>query len=629
MHRLRPLLSVALTAALVGALYGASEAMAVPLEGRLWIPSPALLVVAGALGGALLVALPGAILGLVGRGWTRGLAGGAAAITIAEIGLAVITDPPPFQEPAWYVGSPVALGVGLLLVGIFLGAGRVSRAVGPAWGGGVAMSPALAGVARRDSPPEVAASGERPNVLLVTSDTTRADRLAPYGNPRVKTPALSRLAAEGALFESAFAQIAVTGPSHTGIFSGAGTWNHGTLLNGIPIQDDQPLLPERLQAAGYHTGAFVSAYVLEAEMGFSRGFSTYDDDFSWLKGGSGLLAGRLLAGIKRRISPDEVLERLGGDTVDAALSWLEATPAERPWFLWVHLFDPHGPYAPPPPYDTLYYSEGADPRDPANTSMEQVENVAVYLEESLEGITDLDYVLAQYDGEISYMDAQVGRLLKALDARGEADDTLVVFAADHGESLGEHDYWFNHGDDVFDPSMHVPLILRLPGALPAGARVEELVELTDIAPTITELVGVESRPHPDGRSLVKLARGEARSKSIRRFARSLIFDREANLVDRAAGAITKPRWRMVGLRSDENLYVYRDHEDYDEAIYGVPQDENVYVDFYNTDNGEEILGILADNSRALLEIGAEGLEHSGQEMSQEQIDKLRELGYME
>ena len=622
MDRFRQLLPALLLAALGGGLYGAAEALSVPVEGRLWIEHPAGLVAFGFATGALLIALPGALVALAGKGRLRGLAGAAAAVSAIELAMMFVTDPPPFQDPPWWMHNPALLGGGLLGTVALVALSRRVQLVGQAWILGLMALPLASAAAGRSGGAE--SSGDAPNLLLITMDTTRADHLHAYGHKRIATPATDRLAAEGVLFERAYSQIAVTAPSHTTVMSGRGTWSHGTLLNGIPVSEDQSLLAELLSERGYRTGAFVSAYVLDHKMGFDRGFATYDDDFSSLEGSSGLLAGRLWAGLVRHFSPDTVLERVGGDTVDSALSWLEAAPADRPWFLWVHLFDAHGPYEPPPPYDTMYYQ--GDPRDPSNKSMERVDHVAAYLESSLEGITDLNWVIAQYDGEISYADAQVGRLLDALDERGEAGDTLVVLAGDHGESLGENGVWFNHGDDVFDASTHVPLIMRWPGEVPAGQRVGGIVELTDVAPTVHALLGLEVAGPLDGHSLVPTwTRGESREA-----ARSLIFDREANIADREAGISAKPRWLMAGLRSDEALYVHRDHEDFYDALYENDRPEvDVIKAWYEDGVKRERIDAYKKVAAALIEVSAAGVERSGQEVSAEARRKLEELGYIE
>jgi len=592
-------------------LYGLSEAFAVPLEGRLFVPHPGLLIALAAALTAVLYAVPGGLIGLLGRGWPAGMAGAVVALGSTELALAVATDPPPFTEPAWYVGSPLALGLGLAALAAFLVAARRWPVLAPLGLVALCALPLAAATGRAE---QVEPEADYPNVLLVTMDTTRADYIGAWGHPRSRTPVIDSLAAGGAMFERAYAQIAVTNPSHTTIHSGLGTWSHGTLLNGVPSPSEPDYLAERLGGLGYRTGAFVSAYVLEAEMGLSQGFATYDDDFSWHKG-SDLLPFRILAAAKRRLAPDHVLERRGGDTVDAALGWLDQD--DGPWFLWVHLFDPHGPYEPPPPYDTMFY-EG-NPTDPANTSMDGVKNVAVYLKDSLQGITDVDYVLAQYLGEIAYADEQIGRLIGAVEERGERGETLVVVAADHGESLGEHDVWFNHGDDVYAPSTHVPLVFNWPGRVAPG-RYDALVELSDVAPTVYELLRLPALSATSGSSLVAVMDGGGG----RAFSRSMIFDREANVADREAGKGAQPKWRMAGLQGADSLFVHRDHADFDDAYYlsDAPEDDV-------SGQHAELLGTLRPFAAQLLEQGAAGVERSAIELDEETRKQLEALGYVE
>ena len=394
-------------------------------------------------------------------------------------------------------------------------------------------------VSTADSPAGPArASG--PNILLVTLDTTRADRGDPTGAHQVSMPTLDRIAREGARFDRAYAQIPVTGPSHATILTGRGPWEHGNLLNGLALPTAFPLLSEVLRSDGYATAAFVSGFVLEGDLGFARGFEVYDDDFDGTGVWRHTSPGALFAMATRRFRPDDVLERRGDRTVDAALAWLEQ-PRDRPFFLWVHLFDPHGPYTPPPPWDEHYY-EG-DPRDPGHHSMEQVTGVAPYLRSSIDGITDAAWVQAQYEGEISFADQQAGRIVDAL----RREDTLVVVTADHGESLGEHGVWFNHGDDVYGESTRVPLAIRWPDRIAAGTIVPRPVELTDVAQTILDLVGVSSR-----------LGGSSLFASERSYARSICFDRAANRRAREAGAIDRPTYRMVALAGVDGTFVHRE-----------------------------------------------------------------------
>ena len=477
--------------------------------------------------------------------------------------------------------------------------------------------------ARRDLPSLGVPAPDALSVMLITSDTTRADYIGAYGDSTMKTPRFDALAAQGALFEEAYSQIPVTGPSHTTLFTGQAPWEHGALLNGVSVNPNVEMMAEHLRKQGWRTGAFVSAYVLEGKLGFSRGFEVYDDDFSWLQGWASTLPGRLSAAFTRRFNPEHVLERRGGRTVDQALDWLGGIE-EKPFFVWVHLFDPHGPYAPPPPWDTAYYQ--GDPRDPAHTSMSQVEGVASYLKPTLEGITDVEWVRAQYAGEVSYADEQLGRLLDWLDETGRADSTLVVIAGDHGESLGEHNVWFNHGDDLFEPSTKVPLAMRLPGSIPAGTAVSVPVELTDVAPTIYELLKLDPPSTVKGAPLTETFTNPYFYP--RPEARGLTFDRQANLAARKAGEITAPIYRMMSLRKPGSfLFVYRDAPGLENALYdlsdgGTDQDPPV--------DNPGLSRALAETAHSyILQMTSADLARSGQELDEETRQKLEALGYIE
>jgi arylsulfatase A-like enzyme len=545
-----------------GALFGAAESSRVVTGSSLLLSGGGVvaLVAAGTASVALssafaalpLVALPPRPLG---RSRWLGFLVGLAAPVAAAMGVWWFTDPPPFVDPLPLQGNPLAFAGALAVLAggvlvAYQGARGARATAATALALAVAAGVWVAAGVRSTRPATQALPAGAPNVLVVTLDTTRADRFGAYGNAEADTRHFDGVGRDGALFTDAMAVAPVTGPSHASMFSGAGPWDHGVLLNGVPLPE-RPLLAEVLRAHGWATGGFVSAYVLDGDLGFRRGFDVYDDDFGWLKGGEDLLVARVLAMVRRAADPDEVLERRGGDTVDAALDWL-AVQDGRPWYLWVHLFDPHGPYAPPPPWDTRYYQ--GDPTDPANTSMKGVKNVAAYLTKSLQGITDVDYVLAQYDGEVGYADTQVGRLLTTVAERGEAQDTLVLVIGDHGESLGENDVWFNHGDDVYETSVHVPFALRWPARVPAGTQVTSPFEGSDLAPTVLDLVGIRPPETMTGRS----AAAQFTTPGGRSSARSVCFDREANRSERAAGRITKPQYRMASTRSQDARYVLQE-----------------------------------------------------------------------
>ncbi len=613
-----------------GAVFGLAEVARVLGAARLYLSTldTVALLALGTITPALLALCVVPVLILVpprplGRERWLGFVGGLTLAVLADIGVWWFSDPPPFQDPLPLQGNPLAflvvaalaVGLGLAIWRFVQGAGRVAGAIAMLstglliWAASARSVPAAA---TEPLPPGA------PNVLLVTLDTTRADHIGAYGNT-IDTPAFDRIAKDGALFLDASAVAAVTGPSHTSMLTGSGPWDHGVLLNGIPIPQDRTLLAEVLHDRGWSTGAFVSSYVLDGSHGFRRGFQVYDDDFGSLPGAQSLLIPRIFAMLERHFHPDEELERRGGDTVDHALTWIG--DQHGAWFAWVHLFDAHGPYEPPPPFDTRYYQ--GDPRDPAHSSMSQVKNVAAYLKKSLEGITDVNYVTAEYDGEISYADSQLGRLLDAVDTK----NTLVVVIGDHGESLGEHGVWFNHGDDVYEASVHVPFAVQWPGRVNAGVRVAKPFEGTDLAPTVLALVGVPRAPSMTGLSAAGLIgdfEGDGRIE-----ARSLCFDRAANVAGRERGEITKPKWRMAALRGASSRYVQRETgagPEYFDLASDPTGETDVYANVACSTPGKQLLEILDAHARELFLSTA--TERSAGDVGEAERKKLEALGYL-
>ncbi|HVS09686.1 MAG TPA: sulfatase [Planctomycetota bacterium] len=355
--------------------------------------------------------------------------------------------------------------------------------------------------------PDVAAptDGERANVLLVTVDTLRADRLGCYGNPTARTPRIDALASQGILFEQATAQSNTTGPSHATILTGLLPIEHSATINGKPLARDAVTLGERLAPVGYRSAAFVSGFTLaDAACGFASRFERYDDR---------LLALRWMPQPAERLTliqtAFQLAQRCGvriqrsdrpaGETVDAALAWLERLD-HGPFFLWVHLYDPHAPYEPPPPFDRMH--------DPSYRDTGQYGRFDWYelstpkRRELVRDEAARNHMVALHDGEVSYADQEVGRLLDALTARGQLERTLVVFTSDHGEGLGPHDYFFDHGAFLYDEELHVPLILRMPGAEHAGSRIAAQARLSDVAPTVLEALKLEPEGMRGGSSLL-------------------------------------------------------------------------------------------------------------------------------
>lgn len=291
------------------------------------------------------------------------------------------------------------------------------------------------------------------NVLVVSIDTLRADRVGALGGPPGLTPNLDRLAARGAVFTNAFTPAPLTLPAHTSLFSGRWPFRHGVRVNGTDRVDDAvPLLAAEFRRAGFATGAVIGSLVLRSEVGLARGFDLYDESFAR---NAGKPAGEWTA------------ERPGEEVVDRAIAWLDGQREAR-FFLWVHLYDPHAPYDPPPPFKERFSSP--------------------------------------YDGEVAAADAALGRLLAHLEKDGRLAKTLVAVAGDHGESLGEHGEE-THGVFLYDATLHVPLVIVPPGA--KAVRVTAPVSLVDLAPTLREAATLPADAASDGVSLGPQIRGEA------------------------------------------------------------------------------------------------------------------------
>lgn len=402
----------------------------------------------------------------------------------------------------WPLPALLAGFAGLLLIRPFR---RVGSSLLLSGALGVACVVAVALVARAREPADVAGGTRVPShVVLVSIDTLRADHLGCYGNKTVRTPSLDALARESVLFEDTISAIPLTNPSHTTMLTGVYPGEHRVKGNAPePIQGDHPTLPRLLGATGFETAGFVSSAVLDQRISrLHREFQAYDDDLGLLPDTPELLFRtplfQVVAGeLRRRTLLRD--ERRGGETIDAVLRWLGRN-AHRRFFLFVHLYDPHGPYAAPPPYDRMYDPSYKGPMLDIYAMTHPQRSALVANPRAVR------HLKAAYSGEVSYADAQVGRLVEALRREGILDDTLLIVTSDHGESLGEHGYYFDHSLELHGPSLHVPLIVRLPSGRDGGTRVSAITSLVDIAPTVLEVTGTKSRADFDGISLLDTLR---------------------------------------------------------------------------------------------------------------------------
>lgn len=365
--------------------------------------------------------------------------------------------------------------------------------------GGLAAA-ALAGLWMAVTPRLAAPVG----VVVITLDTTRADRLSFYGFMNVSLPHLERLAQESFVFEQATSVAPLTLPAHVSLFTGLLPPNHGVRDNAGPALDEaHTTLAETLVVHGFRTGAFVGSVVLDPARGLNKGFEEYRN----LDGPNGQ-------------TPS--LQRRADQVIDGAISWLNTVAGSR-FFMWAHLYDAHRPYDPPEPYASIY---GHNP----------------------------------YVGEIAFADSQIGRLLGALEQRALLARTIVIVAGDHGESLGERGER-DHGIFIYQNVLRVPLMIRAPSLAPA--RVGEVVRLTDVMPTVLDLLGVPAPP-VDGVSLVDLMRGRRRGLDLEAYSESLY---PARLGLSPLRALRQGRFKLIDAPRPELYDLERDPFE-ERNIYG-------------------------------------------------------------
>ncbi len=345
-------------------------------------------------------------------------------------------------------------------------------------------------------------AGPTLGVILITVDTLRADYLSCYNHARILTPSFDRLASMGALFSQCFAQATTTTPSHASIMTSLYLQDHNVYSNFDAIGQEPRTLAEVLAGRGFATFAIVNMKHLNPEVSnLGQGFATF-------------------------VRGDAV--RRAGPTIDEFFAWLDKL-GEKRFFAWIHFVDVHTPYNPPPPYSHFYYDD--DERDPHKRSLRRIwhllpEHMSDHplFRAWLEGITDRDWVIAQYQGAVTYVDDEVGRLMDGLAHRGVLDRTAIVLTSDHGEALGEHDMYFVH-TGLYEPTSRVPLITYFPGEARRGVSVAEVVESVDIYPTILEHLDVPSPKGIRGRSLLPHLRGEITAQKtafIEHAGRSLV-----------------------------------------------------------------------------------------------------------
>jgi len=396
----------------------------------------------------------------------------------------------------------------------------------------------------------------RPNVVVITMDTTRADHLSCYGYQQINTPRLDALAQEGVLFEESFSVQPVTLPSHCSIFTGDYPFHHGVRDNNIyRLSDESLTLAEILQANGYTTAAFVSSFILDRQFGLNQGFQLYNDRFLKPK-----QKGRL------------PVDRRAVEVSTLASIWLakhKDSSERKPFFLWLHYYDPHADYDPPAPYSNAY---------PGNL----------------------------YDGEIAYMDDWIGYVCDELKRFKLWDNTIVVVVADHGESLGEYGEQ-THGIFIYRPTTRVPLIIRYPKALPKGVRIVERVSLVDIVPTLLSILRCKPPKTFDGRSLVPLIQGSKKDYPRVIYSEAFIPN-EFNWSE------------LKGIRQDDEFFIEAPQRELYVVKPGEKEGKNV-IDAYPAKAD------AMKNALTALLAGEDTIKAEQVAITADRVERLKSLGY--
>jgi arylsulfatase len=364
-------------------------------------------------------------------------------------------------------------------------------------------------------PYAAAGSREKPNIILIGVDTLRADHLGCYGYARKTSPAIDALADESVLFVRCISHMPGTTPSFATIMTSKRPISHGVLDNnyaGYRLDEHHVTLAEILKREGYETAAFVGGSTLNRDARLDQGFDVYEDT-----------------------SKDP--ERSAATVTRDALLWLDGE-RDAPFFLFIHYFDPHGKYSAPSPFDKAFFFT----RKEGDLSM-------IPLYQRRRNIADPSYYIAQYDGEIAYVDHNIGKIIGKLPELGIDEETIIVLTSDHGETMNEHLWWFDHGCYLYEEQIRVPLLLWYPRML-SPAKIDGLVRHIDILPTVLAVLGIDAPQEAEGRSLLPLVRGDGTKEIEFVYSEGTrgSTERDAEMRDGIAGkqfAVRSRRWKLL------------------------------------------------------------------------------------
>lgn len=409
------------------------------------------------------------------------------------------------------------------------------------------------------------------NVVLVVVDTLRPDHCSAYGYDRRTTPELERMASLGVLFENAYAQASFTQASMGTLLTGTWPHNHAAGQHPSILLEDNETLAELFQQSGYATAAFVCNPLLTEGSGFEQGFDDY--------------------------YPLDEKEDFGAKgVVDSAIAWLEKNVTRKngdePFFLWLHMLDPHFPYLPPkfePPLKVRF--SWVDDRAARQEYLAKIQqrSSAQFLFENTLSPKAVREAINIYDSEVAFCDLQFGRLVRWLENQGVMKDTLLVFTSDHGESLGEHGFRFSHGFTVYDEAIRVPLVVRLPGRQPGGARIDDTVQLMDLAPFMLSVAGIPCPDKMKGRGLMDFIEQNS-SGSAGRNDVTIFSESEPMYLD--GGVRRFPLRPRIYIEGDEGKWRSVRKGDY--KLIMIPRDDEPELELYNVKDDPLELKNLAE-----------------------------------
>ncbi|MBN1827096.1 MAG: sulfatase-like hydrolase/transferase [Candidatus Eisenbacteria bacterium] len=442
------------------------------------------------------------------------------------------------------------------------------------------------------------ATDKMPSVLLISIDALRADHLGCYGHSRSVSPRVDRLAKEGAQFLQAFCPVPSTGPSHATMLAGIAPQTHGVRENAYTLSDTFFTIAEMLRDEGYETAGFVTNPLIGTRFGFSQGFDTYVESghvekiTSWK---SGLLLQTLLA---KEIYDKLAYQYLGAkdQTLLCLEKWMKRRK-DKPFFIFLHLLDPHTPYTPLEPFLRMFPAEPIRDRDLLWILQGKDEEL-------------LARNISQYDGEVAQTDRKINSLFRFLEDRGLMENLIIVYTADHGENLGDHEPYFAH-HDVFDSGLQVPLIIRWPRRIDSGMLIEEMVENRDIVPTVLSMVGLKVPACVEGKDLTPLFDG------LRAPPRPYVIANSG---------------KRYGLRNTEWKAVY-DFASNESFLFDIRNDPGEREDRAGTENdqAEALIHTLRGEVKRLEKGDYISIEEDSkmEEMDRAMRERLRALGYLD